>query len=167
MFHLKYPLLFWQHVTNAISLNMHYNTVPFLDGPSLFEDEDVIPTESNQLSMDKSGVPEANNDLKSKDYLQLLQQVSVLQEKLAEKEKSELGLIEEKNKLLKIVKEYNQSLANERDCLKEKIIDQDQTIQVWYFYSRLPSIQEGPVSRCIMYRSVSLCVGRLIIAVRK
>ena len=62
--------------------------------------------------------------------MDLLQQISFLKEKLAEKEKSELQLIEEKNKLLKIVKEYNESLANERDFLKEKMIDQDQTIQV-------------------------------------
>ena len=62
--------------------------------------------------------------------MDLLQQISLLKEKLAEKEKSELQLIEEKNKLLKIVKEYNESLANERDFLKEKMIDQDQTIQV-------------------------------------
>lgn len=64
--------------------------------------------------------------------LESLEQVSLLQEKLAEKEKTEVQLIEEKNKLLKIVKEYNDSLTNERDSLKAKIIDQDETIKVWY-----------------------------------
>ncbi len=45
-----------------------------------------------------------------------------------------MQLIEEKNKLLKIVKEYNDSLTNERDSLKEKMIDQDETIKVEWFY---------------------------------
>ena len=63
------------------------------------------------------------------------QQTTILQEKLAEKEKNELALIEEKNKLLKIVKEYNESLTNERDSLRGKIIDQDLTIKVYCMWS--------------------------------
>lgn len=64
--------------------------------------------------------------------LESLERIAFLQEKLAEKEKNEVQLIEEKNKLLKIVKEYNDSLTNERDSLKEKINDQDETIKVEY-----------------------------------
>jgi tRNA (Thr-GGU) A37 N-methylase len=62
--------------------------------------------------------------------MESLQRIAFLQEKLAEKEKNEVQLIEEKNKLLNIVKEYNDSLTNERDSLRDKIFNQDETIKV-------------------------------------
>jgi hypothetical protein len=71
--------------------------------------------------------------------IESLERIAFLQEKLAEKEKTEVQLIEEKNKLLKIVKEYNDLLTNERDSLKDKLIDQDDTIKVecMYIYTNL------------------------------
>jgi tRNA (Thr-GGU) A37 N-methylase len=62
--------------------------------------------------------------------MESLQRIALLQEKLAEKEKNEVQLIEEKNKLVNIVKEYNDSLTNERDSLRDKIFNQDETIKV-------------------------------------
>lgn len=83
---------------------------------------DDLPRESKKLNEPAQ--------LTSIDEMESIKRITVLQEKLAEKERSEMQLIEEKNKLLRLVKEYNDSLANERDSLKTKIVDQDETIQV-------------------------------------
>lgn len=109
------------------------NSLYFTDGLTLFTDDKNSPGQLEGLErFNEVDIPKKSEifQLDSTNQLDSLQQVSFLREKLAEKAKSELELIEEKNKLLKIVKEYNESLANERDNLKERIIDQDQTIKV-------------------------------------
>lgn len=59
-----------------------------------------------------------------------LQELSLMQERLQEKMRTELELKEEKNKLLAVIRENNAELEKEKEALEQRLKQQEEVVEV-------------------------------------